>query len=134
MCNAQLRTVGWRSCAKIPFQQRWRALEKMTERMGMIGLKNVAAALALSLAVVAAVSPASAAQKHKHVSHAGRAANAQAVEGDAGGANGGVVMDKAREDAIRECSGQSNRLVQKDWGVMQGEMFASCMTQHGQMQ
>lgn len=98
----------------------------------MIGLKNVAAALALSVAVVAAVSPASAAQKH--VSHHARAARAQATEGDAGGENGGVVMDKAREDAIRECSGQSNKLVQKDWGVMQGEMFASCMTQHGQMQ
>ena len=96
----------------------------------MIGLKNAVAALALSVAVVAAVSPASAAQKH--VSHAGRAANAQAVEGDAGGAVGGVVMNKAREDAIRECSGQSNRLVQKDWGVMQGETFASCMVQHGQ--
>src|SRR5690349_18155181 len=100
--------------------------------MGMIGLKNAAAALALSVAVVAAVSPASAAQKHKHVSHAGRAANAQAVEGDAGGANGGAVLNRAREDAIRECSGQSSRRVQKDWGVRQGESFASGRVQHGQ--
>lgn len=100
----------------------------------MIGLKNVAAALALSLAVVAAASPASAAHKHKHVSHAGRAANAQAVEGDFGADNGGFVMTKARETAIRECSGQMNRLVQKDWGVMQNETFSSCMVEHGQMQ
>ncbi|WP_068020687.1 hypothetical protein [Rhodoplanes sp. Z2-YC6860] len=101
----------------------------------MFGLKNVAAALALSLAVAAAASPASAAaHKHKHVSRAGHDANAQAVEGDFGGGNDGFVMTKARETAIRECSGQMNRLVQKDWGVMQNESFSSCMVEHGQMQ
>ncbi len=100
----------------------------------MKSFKNAAAALALSLAVVAAASPASAAKKHKHVSHAARAAHAQSIDRGAGDANDGAVMSKARENAIRECSGQMNRLVQKDWGVMQNEMFSSCMVEHGQAQ
>jgi uncharacterized low-complexity protein len=96
----------------------------------MIGFKNAAAALALSLAVVASVSPASAAQKHKST-QAGQAANAQAAEGDAGGANA-PVMNKAREDAIRECSGKSNALGQTTWGYMQGNMYRTCMAERGQ--
>ena len=96
----------------------------------MISFKNATAALALSLAVLAVASPASAAQKNKST-NAGRAANAQATEGEAGGANA-PVMNKAREDAIRECSGKSNSLTQTTWGYMQGNMYRTCMAEHGQ--
>ena len=42
-------------------------------------------------------------------------------------------MSGHRDQAIRECSGQMNKLVQKDWGVMQNTNFAACMTDHGEM-
>jgi hypothetical protein len=43
-----------------------------------------------------------------------------------------VTADRAR--ALRECSEQANKLVQKDWGVMQNTTMNSCMTSRGQMQ
>jgi hypothetical protein len=84
-------------------------------------------AIALMFSAVAASSQALAATKHHH--HRGHAAYARAVgsEGD-----GEMTMNAHREKMIRECSGQMNKLVQKDWGVMQNTTFAACMTEHGE--
>ena len=96
----------------------------------MIDLKNATAALVLGLAVAAAASPAMAAQKHR-TANPGYAARAQAVPSEESSSEG-VTADRAR--ALRECSEQANKLVQKDWGVMQNTTMNSCMTSRGQMQ
>ena len=92
----------------------------------MIKLRNAVAALALAVAVASAASPALAAQKR--TAHPGHAANAQAVEGDIGEA----AMTKERDAAIRECSNKANAMNQTSWGYMQGNMYRTCMAEHGQ--
>jgi uncharacterized protein with LGFP repeats len=97
----------------------------------MINFRNAMAALALAVAVAAAVSPATAAQKHR-AANPGHAARAQALPAQQ--APGGGTMAPERERALRECSEAANKLVQKDWGVMQNTTMNSCMLSHGQMQ
>ena len=88
----------------------------------MSNVRTAAAVLALALAVAATVQPASAKQQ----THRGHDARAQAID------PGEAAMTPEREKALRECSEHANRLMQKDWGVMQGEQMASCMNAHGQ--
>jgi hypothetical protein len=85
-------------------------------------------ALALMIGAVGASSQALAATKHHHRGHS---AYARAISAEEGGE--AMPMNGHRDQAIRECSGQMNKLVQKDWGVMQNTSFAACMTQHGEM-
>jgi len=80
--------------------------------------------LALVLGAVGVTSQAQAATKHHHRGH-----GAYARATDEGGEG---QMNAHRASAIRECSGQMNKLVQKDWGVMQNTTFAACMTEHGE--
>ena len=98
----------------------------------VIDYKNVAAALALGVVLAAAGSPALA-QKRPHATHPGHAARAQALP-DQDVSGEGSTMTPARERALRECTEQANKLVQKDWGVMQNTTMGSCMNSHGQMQ
>jgi len=86
-------------------------------------------ALALMFGAVSASSQALAATKHHH--NRGHAAYARAVDSEVGGET--MSMSAHRDKMIRECSGQMNKLVQKDWGVMQNTSFAACMTEHGEM-
>jgi hypothetical protein len=83
-------------------------------------------ALALVISGMGVTAQAQAATKHHQRGHS---AYARAVgnEGD-----GDMTMSAHREKMIRECSGQMNKLVQKDWGVMQNTTFAACMTEHGE--
>ena len=37
-----------------------------------------------------------------------------------------------RAQALRECSEQANKLLQKDWGVRQLEVEGACMAEHGE--
>jgi hypothetical protein len=85
-------------------------------------------ALALMFGAVGASSQALAATKHHH--HRGHSAYARAIGGEEGGE--AMPLTGHRDQAIRQCSGQMNKLVQKDWGVMQNTSFAACMTEHGE--
>jgi uncharacterized low-complexity protein len=98
--------------------------------MMMINFRNAMAALAVAVAVASAASSAMAAQKRTPATNPGYAARAQAVEGNVGEAN----MTKDRDAAIRECSGKANALSQTNWGYMQGNMYRTCMAEHGQME
>jgi hypothetical protein len=96
--------------------------------------RTVAATLAVGFVVAAAASPSVAASTKRAV-HPGHAARAQA--GGAGAARargaGDGSMTSQREQALRECSERANKLVQRDWGVMQNTTMNACMTEHGQM-
>jgi hypothetical protein len=95
----------------------------MTENTTMTIRSGLALAV---LAVAVAATPALA--KHR-AHHSGYAAHAQAIDpGDE------YTMTPARERALRDCSALGNKLVQKDWGVMQGTTMSACMTEHGQME
>jgi hypothetical protein len=87
-------------------------------------------ALALVLGAAGTASQAVAATKHHHRN--GLGAYARAVDDGSQGESEGV-MSAARAKALRDCSAEMNKLVQKDWGVMQNTDFAACMTQHGEM-
>jgi hypothetical protein len=79
----------------------------------------------LAIAIAAMATPALAAKRV----HPGYEANAQAigpVESDG--------MSAQRADALRQCNTQSNKLLQKDWGVMQTEVLNACLAQHGQQE
>jgi hypothetical protein len=89
----------------------------------MLNVRTGATLLALALTVAA--TPALARQ---HAHHPGYAARAQAPDADEG------VMTPERDRALRECSALSNKLLQKDWGVMQDTTEQSCMAEHGQME
>ena len=91
----------------------------------MIKFRLRTAALASTLAAAAVASPALAKERARHP---GFEARAQAVD------PGEALMTPEREKALRECSEIANRLVQKDWGVMQDERMGSCMRGHGQPQ
>ena len=84
-------------------------------------------ALALTISALGTSSQALAATKHHHSGHS---AYARAPSGEEGGE--APSMSGHRDQAIRECSGQMNKLVQKDWGVMQNTSFAACMTERGE--
>lgn len=88
-------------------------------------VRSGAAALIVSLAAVAAVSPTLAKERASRAGH-----NAQAQAFDLGAAQ----MTPEREKALRECSAIAARYVQKDWGVQQDEHMAACMLEHGQPQ
>ncbi len=94
----------------------------------MTSFTTMTAALVLGLAIAAAASPASAAQRRAVHPNPGHAANAQAVDGDLGEA----AMTKAREDAIRECSEKAGKMLQTTWGNTQSIMYRTCMAGHGQ--
>jgi hypothetical protein len=80
---------------------------------------------ALAIAVAAMASPALAA---KHAPP-GYDARAQAL-----GPPESEGMSTQRSDALRECNTQANKLLQKDWGVMQTEVLNACLAQHGQQE
>lgn len=95
----------------------------------MITSKLSTVALALSVAAAIA-SPALAASKHHHTSqhaHPGYAARAQSMDPDMS-----EGMTAHRAEALRECNDVSGKLLQKDWGVRQSEMYGACMMQHGE--
>jgi hypothetical protein len=73
----------------------------------MFSLNKRAAAVALGLAIAAVASP-SLAQRSE------------------------TPMNSAREQALRECSGQAGKMSQSTWGDHQIHAFRSCMHQHGQ--
>ena len=73
----------------------------------MFPLSKHAAAIALGLAIAAVASP-SLAQRSE------------------------TPMSSAREQALRECSGQAGKMSQSTWGDHQIHAFRSCMHQHGQ--
>ena len=90
-----------------------------------------AAAFAFCVATAAAfASPAVAATKHHHHHHTGTASEARAQALDPTAAAEGVSAHRAQ--ALRECSVESGKLVQKDWGVRQSEVYGSCMMEHGE--
>ena len=99
--------------------------------MMLINFRNAAAAFVMAAAVAAAASPATAAQKHR-AANPGYAARAQALPAQQAPGEGTMTAD--RERALRECSEVANKLVQKDWGVMQNTVMNSCMVSHGQTQ
>jgi hypothetical protein len=80
---------------------------------------------ALAVAVVAMATPALAAKRVP----AGYDARAQAI-----GPVESEGMSAQRADALRECNTQANKLLQKDWGVMQTETLNACLAQHGQQE
>lgn len=86
-------------------------------------------AVALMFGAVGASSQAVAATKHHH--QRGHQAYARAINSEEGGE--AMPMSPHRDKMMRECSGLSNKLVQKDWGVMQNTTYAACMTEHGEM-
>jgi hypothetical protein len=73
----------------------------------MFPLSKHAVAVALGLAIAAVASP-SLAQRSE------------------------TPMSSAREQALRECSGQAGKMSQSTWGDHQIHAFRSCMHQHGQ--
>ena len=89
----------------------------------MIASKLSAVALCLCLPLM--VSPALA----RHVSKAGHEARAQAVE-----PFGSEGVTPHRADALRECSVESGKLLQKDWGVRQSTTFGACMRNRGEIE
>ena len=89
----------------------------------MLNIRTGATLLALALAVAA--TPALARQ---HTRHPGHEAQAQAVAQETG------AMAPEREKALHDCSQTANRFDQKTWGVIQDEIMAACMSQHGQME
>jgi hypothetical protein len=75
----------------------------------MLAINKHAAAIALGLAIAAVASP-SLAQRSEN------------------------PMSSAREQALRECSGQAGKMSQSTWGDHQIHAFRSCMHQHGQQE
>ena len=75
----------------------------------MFHLSKRAAAVALGLAIAAAASP-SLAQRSEN------------------------PMSSAREQALRECSGQAGKMSQSTWGTHQLHSFRACMHDHGQQE
>src|SRR5215472_11597794 len=92
-------------------QPRWRPRKGnracLTKEITMFALNKHAAAIALGLAIAAVASP-SLAQRSE------------------------TPMNSAREQALRECSGQAGKMSQSTWGDHQIHAFRSCMHQHGQ--
>lgn len=43
-----------------------------------------------------------------------------------------IPMSSEREQALRECSGQTGKMSQSTWGAHQLHAFRSCMHQRGQ--
>jgi hypothetical protein len=82
-------------------------------------------ALTLTISAMGTSLPALAAN---HARHRGYEASARASGGE-----GTSEMGGHRDKAIHDCSGEMNKLTQKDWGVMQNTMFAQCMTKQGEM-
>jgi hypothetical protein len=96
----------------------------------MINLKSIAVALAFGMAVAAAVSPASAAQRSYHPGHDARA---QSIPGQPGIANPDG-MNGARAKAIQECLGASGKFNQHTWGNTPIQLYRSCMAGHGEVE
>jgi hypothetical protein len=80
---------------------------------------------ALAIGVAAMASPALAAKRIPP----GYEANAQAI-----GPMESDGMSAHRADALRKCNTQANKLLQKDWGVMQTEKLNACLAQHGEQE
>src|SRR5690349_20648685 len=94
--------------------------------------KTAARLMGLALVFGAAVTASQALAATKHHHRNGLGAYARAVDdGVQGESEAGISATRAK--ALRDCSAEMNKLVQKDWGVMQNTDFASCMTQHGEM-
>ena len=98
----------------------------------LINFRSVAAVMAVGMILAVPGSPA-VAQRRAPARLPGHAARAQALP-DQDGSGEGTTMTPDRERALRECSEQANKLVQKDWGVMQNTVMNSCMSSRGQMQ
>jgi hypothetical protein len=75
----------------------------------MFAINKHVAAIAVALAIAATASP-SLAQRSEN------------------------PMSSAREQALRECSGQMGKMSQSTWGTHQLHAFRSCMAQHGQQE
>ncbi len=95
-------------------------------------MKNTSRWIALALVVSALGTSSQAFAATKHQSTRGHQAYARAIGEDVGNAGEGG-MSAGRDKAIRDCSTDMNKYVQKDWGVSQNTHFADCMTQHGEM-
>jgi hypothetical protein len=75
----------------------------------MFAINKHAAAIALGLAIAAVASPSLAQRSETPTSN-------------------------AREQALRECSGQAGKMSQSTWGDHQIHAYRSCMHQHGQQE
>src|SRR5690349_15495367 len=89
----------------------------------MIASKLSVVALCFCLPLMA--SPALA----RHRSKEGHEAGAQAFQPFW---SEGVTPHRA--DALRECSVESGKLLQKDWGVRQTTNYGACMMNHGEIE
>jgi hypothetical protein len=78
----------------------------------MMTLNKRLVALAFGIVVAAAASP-SYAQRH---------------DGDE------YRISAARAQALRECNARAAPYVNRDWGVIQGDIYRACMAEHGQME
>jgi len=94
------------------------------ERAIMINFKTVTAALVLG-GMLAAATPALAAQRSHHP---GYAARAQAVPSDSGD---GIVSSR-RAKALRECNALAGKHLEYLWGSESSEEYRACMAQHGE--
>src|SRR5262245_63245672 len=91
-------------------QPRWRPRNRnracLTKEVAMFSLNKRAAAIALGLALAAVASP-SLAQRSE------------------------TPMSGAREQALRECSGQAGKMSQSNWGDQEIDAISSSMQQIG---
>jgi hypothetical protein len=93
----------------------------------MIGFKNAAAALALSLAVAASASPVLAKSR---AAHPGYEARAQAIGADT--RTDGMTAHRAQ--ALRECNELGSKTLQYLWGHEQNDQVRACMAQRGEVE
>ena len=90
---------------------------------------SFAIALSLGLALTAAAPAAMARTAH----HAGYDAQAFAPVGPGEpDGYGGVLISNHRAEALRACNAIANRYPQQTWGNWQGDVYRSCMTEHGE--
>jgi len=75
----------------------------------MFAINKHAAAIALGLAIAAVASPSLAQRSETPIS-------------------------SAREQALRECNGQTGKMSQYTWGAHQITGYRACMHQHGQQE
>jgi hypothetical protein len=80
--------------------------------------------VALAIGVAAIASPALA--RTQHPGYEARAQVLGLAEPDG--------MSSHRAEALRECNTEANKLLQKDWGVMQTEMLNACLAQQGEQE
>jgi len=92
--------------------------------------KYLSAACTLVALAAVGASPALAKTTHHKTTQSSQQLYLSAPENS----GGSVVMDKAREQAIRDCSAESNKWSMSSWQSNQILSYGECMAQHGQPQ